>query len=200
MAYKQMQGEVSSTFVKWPNGAFGTKFVGVFKGISSKDINGKAVASALFTDAEGRTVRVSLPTILHSILANAEAGEVLRIVYTADAKAQPGKSAAKLFDVKCFDSLSEAVAFNGEAAPQAQAPQETEAEKQARLFAAFLASQKQETAPPTASEYEGLVAKLKAKDEKGAPALLMALEQIYKSEPDRVAALRSHLKAQGVAV
>lgn len=195
MAFRELKGTGGKNFFKWPT--VGTTFEGVFKALSTGMYEGKVTYHAIFVDREGKAIQVNTPTILRDKLVEAEAGMNLRITYTGNLQGKGAKTGAKEFIVQV---LGTDVPEQPQAAPQAQAPQETEAEKQARLFAAFLASQKQTESVPPASEYDALVAKLKAKDEKGAPSLLGALEQIYKTPETRTEALRSHLKAQGVAV
>ena len=124
----------------------------------------------------------------------------LRVTFIGNLPGKGAKTGAKDFRVEVIgDVVPDAPKEPMQVAHTVAPAPETEAEKQARLFAAFLASQKVEQVP-SASEYDQLVAKLKAKDEKGAPSLLTALENIYKTPETRTEALRSHLKAQGVAV
>ena len=195
MAFRELKGTGGGNWFKWPNKAYGTKFIGQFKALATGEYQGKVTFHAIFTDAQGKQVKVNTPTILRDKLTEAESGMNLEIEYTGDQPGKGGKTGAKEFRVTV---LGDVLPEQAQAAQQAAPPQETEAEKQAKLFAAFLASQKQ---PETqASPYDALVAKLKEKDPKGAPALLGALEQIYKDADARVKALTDHLKAQGVAV
>jgi hypothetical protein len=198
MAFRELKGTGGGNWFKWPTKAYGTKFIGQFKALATGEYQGKVTFHAIFTDAQGKQVKVNTPTILRDKLTEAESGMNLEIEYTADMAGKGGKTGAKDFRVTVLgDVVPEQP--QQQAAPQAQAPQETEAEKQAKAFAAFLAQQKQAEVPQ-ASPYDALVAKLKEKDPKGAPALLGALEQIYKDADARVKALTDHLKAQGVAV
>ncbi len=193
MAFRELKGTGGKNFFKWPT--VGTTFEGIFKALSTGMFEGKVTYHAIFTDREGKSIQVNTPTILRDKLTEAEAGMNLRITYVANLPGKGAKTGAKDFNVVVLGT-------DVPDAPQAQVPQEkaeTEAEKQAKLFAAFLAQQKQAEVPQ-ASPYDGLVAKLKEKDPKGAPALICALEQIYKDADARVKALTDHLKAQGVAV
>jgi hypothetical protein len=197
MAFRELKGTGGKNFFKWPT--VGITFEGVFKALSTGMFEGKVTYHAIFVDREGKSIQVNTPTILRDKLTEAEAGMNLRLTYIGNLQGKGAKTGAKDFRVEVLgDQVPDAP--QPQAAPQAQAPVETEAEKQARLFAAFLASQKPAEPVAGVDEYAQLVAKLKAKDEKGAPSLLTALENIYKTPETRTEALRSHLKAQGVAV
>jgi hypothetical protein len=197
MAFRELKGTGGKNFFKWPT--VGTTFEGVFKALATGMFEGKVTYHAIFVDREGKSIQVNTPTILRDKLTEAEAGMNLRLTYIGNLPGKGAKTGAKDFRVEVLgDQVPDAP--QPQAAPQAQAPVETEAEKQARLFAAFLASQKPAEPVAGVDEYAQLVAKLKAKDEKGAPSLLAALENIYKTPETRTEALRSHLKAQGVAV
>jgi hypothetical protein len=194
MAFRELKGTGGKNFFKWPT--VGTTFEGVFKALATGMYEGKVTYHAIFVDREGKSIQVNTPTILRDKLTEAEAGMNLRVTFIGNLPGKGAKTGAKDFNVVVLGT-------DVPDAPQAQAqqaPQETEAEKQAKLFAAFLASQQPIPLTPQASPYDTLVAKLKEKDPKGAPALLGALENIYKDADARVKALSDHLKAQGVAV
>jgi hypothetical protein len=191
VAFRELKGTGGKNFYKWQT--VGQVFEGQFKALSTGMFEGKVTYHAIFTDREGKSIQVNTPTILRDKLTEAEAGMNLRIVYTGSLPGKGAKTGAKEFTVSVLGDVVPD-------APQAQAaPQETEAEKQAKAFAAFLAQQAQANAPQP-SGYDALVAKLKEKDPKGSPALLGALENIYKDADARVKALTDHLKAQGIAV
>lgn len=200
MAFRELKGTGGKNFFKWP--LVGTSFEGVFKALATGMFEGKVTYHAIFVDREGKSIQVNTPTILRDKLTEAETGMNLRLTFIGNLPGKGAKTGAKDFRVEVLGDVVPDAPKQAEAAPQAQAaPAETEEQKQARLFAAFIASQKPaESTPPASTEYDVLVAKLRVKDEKGAPSLLTALENIYKTPETRTEALRSHLKAQGVAV
>lgn len=201
MAFRELKGTGGGNFFKWLNA--GDKFVGQFKALATGDYNGKTTFHAVFTDKDGKTVKVNTPTILRDKLMEAESGMLLEVIYTQNLQAKKGQSPAKDFRVTVVDSYTsqtQAQTEQAQATPQSQPqtqPQSQPVEDPAIAAArAMLLGQAQASKSP----YEQLKDKLVAKDAKGASALIAALEQIYTTEPARVDALSNHLKAQGVAV
>ncbi len=192
MAFRELKGTGGGNFFKWDK--VGGKFVGQFKALATGDYNGKVTFHAVFIDPQGKSVKVNTPTILRDKLTEAEAGMNLEIEYTENLAGKNGRTGAKNFKVSVLGDIVPDAPSQPKAAP---APAEDPVEAMKRMLLAQQAA-KQEAVIET--EYQRLIAKLTTKDEKGAPSLITALEQIYKSEEERTKALRDHLKAQGVAV
>ncbi len=191
MAFRELKGTGGKNFYKWQT--VGQSFEGVFKALATGMFEGKVTYHAIFVDREGKSVQVNTPTILRDKLTEAEAGMNLRLTYTGNLAGKNGRTGAKEFRVEV---LGDVVPDAPQPTPSAPAPQDDAVEAAKRLL---LAAQ-QQAQQPAKSSYEQLLDKLREKDPKGSPALIAALEQVYKTEPEREKALRDHLKAQGVAV
>ncbi len=187
MAFRELKGTGGKNFYKWKD--IGQSFEGVFKALATGMFEGKVTYHAIFVDREGKSIQVNTPTILRDKLTEAEAGMNLRLTYVANLAGKNGRTGAKDFRVEV---LGEQVPDAPQPTPPAPTPQDDPIEAAKRMLLAAQNAGK--------SSYEQLLDKLREKDAKGAPALIAALEQVYKTEPERVKALRDHLKAQGVTV
>jgi hypothetical protein len=210
--FRELRGTGGGQFFKWPDGKYGLEFVGQFKALATGEYQGKTTFHAVIVDAQGKSVKVNTPTILRDKLTEVEAGEFVRIVYTGDQAGKGAKRGAKEFSVFAASTLAAVqapAAVPTAASPAAPAPAMPAASATASAavtngvsadaLAAAMALLQAQRPGAVMSAYDVLLGKLKAHDPKGSDALIAALGQVYPDPAAREAALRDHLKAQGVA-